>query len=192
MDALLLKKLPTLYTKRLILRQIKRLDIRDIFEYASDERTSEFLLWYPHYTINDTKRLVRSVLKKYKRKSLYDYAIVLRDTGKMIGTCGFTRAYVLDDKAEIGYVLNPSYQGYGYATEAVERIVSFGFEELGLERIEARFILGNESSERLMRRLGMTFEGVHRNGVKAKGNYRDIGVCSILSSEYYRNISKIK
>ena len=110
----------------------------------------------------------------------------------MIGTCGFTRIAPLDDKAEIGYVINPEYQGRGFATEAVGRVLSFGFEDLGLERIEARYIVGNDSSLKLMQRVKMTPEGVIRHGVYAKGKYHDVGVCSILSDEYYKMTSKIK
>ena len=97
------------------------------------------------------------------------------------------------DRAEkISYVINPDFWGQGYATEAVKRIIAFGFEELGLERIEARFIEGNESSFKLMQRVKMTLEGTVRNGVKAKGKYHNVGVCSILSDEYFKTTSKIK
>ena len=188
----LIKKLPELNTERLILRKISKRDIKDIYEYSKDPRTSKFLLWYPHYSLRDTKRHVRSILKRYKKGSFYDYAVVLKDSGKMIGTCGFTRTYPLVDKAEIGYVINPEYQGRGFATEAVGRVLSFGFEDLGLERIEARYIVGNDSSLKLMQRVKMTPEGVIRHGVHAKGKYHDVGVCSILSDEYYRMTSKIK
>ena len=192
MDLFLIKNLPNLETERLILRKISKKDIGDIYEYSKDPRTSKFLLWYPHYSVADTKRHVKSILKRYKKGSFYDYAIVLKNSGKMIGTCGFTRIVPLDNKAEIGYVINPEYQGQGFATEAVKRVISFGFEEIGFERIEARYILGNDSSLKLMQKVKMTHEGVIRHGVKAKGKYHDVGICSILSDEYYKTTSKIK
>ena len=192
MEMYLTRTLPTLETKRLILRRISRKDTRDIFEYSKDSRTSKYLLWYPHSSISDTKRQVRNILKRYKKGNLYDYAVILKKNGKMIGTCGFTKIEPLDDRAEIGYVINPDFWGHGYATEAVKRILAFGFEELGLERIEARFIKGNESSFKLMQRVNMTLEGTVRNGVKAKGKYHNVGVCSILSDEYFKTTSKIK
>ena len=56
--------------------------------------------------------------------------------------------------------------------------------KLGLHRIEAKYIDGNERSRRLMERVGMTFEGMMREGMLVKGNYVNVGVCSILSKEW--------
>jgi ribosomal-protein-alanine N-acetyltransferase len=102
----------------------------------------------------------------------------------MIGTCGFTSFNCPADSAEIGYVLNPAFQGKGLGTEAVLRVLRFGFEELNLHRIEAHFIEGNDASRRLMERVGMSFEGFARESMKIKGKYRTIGTCAILREEY--------
>jgi ribosomal-protein-alanine N-acetyltransferase len=102
----------------------------------------------------------------------------------MIGTCGFTSFNCPADSAEIGYVLNPAFQGRGLATEAVRRVLAFGFEELNLHRIEAHFIEGNDTSLRLMERVGMRFEGYARESMKIKGKYRTIGTCGILRGEF--------
>ena len=90
----------------------------------------------------------------------------------------------LSDSAEVGYVLNPEYWGKGIATEALERVLQFGFEELHLHRIEAKFMQGNERSRRVMEKVGMSIEGVLRESMMIKGNYMNIGVCSILRSEW--------
>jgi ribosomal-protein-alanine N-acetyltransferase len=69
-------------------------------------------------------------------------------------------------------------------TEAARRILQFGFQVLGLHRIESRFMIENDPSRRVMERLGMTFEGVRRSAMLVKGLYRDIGICSILANEF--------
>ena len=104
----------------------------------------------------------------------------------MVGTCGFTAFNCTSDSAEVGYVLNPSYWGKGIATEALTRVLQFGFEELKLNRIEAKFIQGNDRSRRVMEKVGMTFEGVMRESMMIKGNYMNIGICSILRSEWQK------
>ena len=115
---------------------------------------------------------------------LGEVELICKQDGRMIGTCGFTSFNCPADSAEIGYVLNPAFQGKGLATEAVRRVLRFGFEELSLHRIEAHFILGNEASRRLMERVGMTFEGYARESMKIKGRYRTIGTCAILRGEF--------
>ena len=102
----------------------------------------------------------------------------------MIGTCGFTSFSCPDDSAEIGYVLHPDYWGQGLAAEAVQAVLTFGFENLLLHRVEARFIEGNVASLRVMQKVGMTFEGYLRESMLIKGTYRTIGYCSILRSEF--------
>ena len=102
----------------------------------------------------------------------------------MIGTCGFTRMDELNRVAEIGYVLNPDYWGNGFATEAAKRVMEFAFEELKVNRVEARFMFGNEASLKVMHKIGMKFEGYQRESLFVKGRYRTIGIASILKREY--------
>ena len=76
------------------------------------------------------------------------------------------------------------YWGKGIMHEALERVIRFGFEELGLHRIEAKYVKENERSRHVMEKVGMTFEGVLRGSMLVKGNYVDVGVCSLLRSEW--------
>ena len=64
----------------------------------------------------------------------------------------------------------------------------FGFLKLGLHRIEAKYIDGNEASRRVMEKVGMTFEGLRRDEMYIKGGYRNIGVCSILRDEAQKSV----
>ncbi len=178
------KRIPTISTERLRLRRIERRDIDDIFDYSHNPETSRFLLWYPHDTKNTTKIYYKAIDKRYKNGDFFDWGIEEIKSGRMIGTCGFTSISEIDEKAEIGYVINPRYQGQGYAMEAVMRVLKYGFYELGLERIEARFIIGNDASRKVMEKCGMVYEGTQRHGVKAKGKFYDVGVFAILSDEF--------
>lgn len=96
---------------------------------------------------------------RYKSGEFYDWAIVAKHSGKMIGTCGFTRFNFQAYSAEIGYVLNPAYWGKGVAAEAARRVIRFGFDTLELHRIEARYMENNTQSRRVMEKLGMTYDG---------------------------------
>jgi ribosomal-protein-alanine N-acetyltransferase len=105
----------------------------------------------------------------------------------MIGTCGFTRFDYPNDCGEIGYVLNSAYHGQGIATEVVSKIIEFGFCRLELNRIEAKYMVGNEASRRVMEKNDMTFEGIQRQRMLVKGQYRDIGVCALIKSDFEKN-----
>ena len=177
------KNIKPLYTERLILRRINKSDLSDVFEYASDPRTSEYLLWSPHPNVAYTKAYLQRVDKLYKSGRFYDFAITLKDTGKMIGTVGFTSADAFNSSLEIGYVLNFKYHGRGIATEAVRRIIEFGFCELNFNRIEAKFMVENSKSRDLLRRLGFKAEGILREAVKKEGQFRSCEIYSLLKSD---------
>ena len=178
--------MPAIKTERLILRPMHVTDSVDMFEYASREKVTEFLLWSPHKTLSFTRDYLNYIESRYTLGDFYDWAVTLADSGKMIGTCGFTRIDIKHRTGEIGYVLNPDFHGLGYATEAARAVIKFGFETLGLHRMEASFMKGNEASLRVMEKLGMTFEGYLRDCMFVKGEYKTVGKCSILREEYDR------
>ena len=176
--------LPELRTPRLTLRRLMVTDAPDMYEYASRHEVSEYLTWYPHPTRAYTREYLQYLGGRYAAGMFYDWGIVYEPDGKMVGTCGFTAFHCTSDAAEVGYVLNPEYWGRGIAKEALLRVLQFGFEELKLHRIEARFIQGNDRSRRLMESVGMQFEGFHRESMLVKGRYVTVGVCAILASEW--------
>ena len=176
--------IPTISTERLVLRRIKGDDVEDMYEYSSDARVTEYLTWSPHPDKTYTLEYISYLQSRYRTGDFYDWAVVLKDSGKMIGTCGFTRFDYANNSAEIGYVLNTEYHGQGIATEAVKKVLEFGFEKLCLNRIEGKYMVENAASRRVMEKCFMTFEGVRREGMLIKGRYRNVGVCSILKREY--------
>ena len=178
---------PNLTTERFILRPMSLDDTDDMYEYAKNADVTKYLTWSPHPDKTYTFEYLAYIQTRYKAGEFYDWSIVCKDSGKMIGTCGFTRFDYKNDLAEIGYVINPRYQGQGVATEVVSRIITFGFENLMLNRIEARFIEGNNASRRVMEKNGMNFEGILRGSALIKGDYKNIGVCSILRKDFFEN-----
>lgn len=180
----LFSHIPTLETDRLLLRGMRVSDAADMYAYSRRPSVTEYLTWDPHTSVEETRDYLTYVGQRYRTGDFHDWSMICKEDGHMIGTCGFTSFNCLADSAEIGYVLNPAYQGQGLATEAVRRVLKFGFEELSLHRIEAHFIQGNDASLRLMERVGMTFEGYARESMKIKGRFRTIGTCAILRGEF--------
>ncbi len=186
-DFEIFKSIPTIRTERLVLRKISKKDVDDVFEYSKDPEVSRYLLWRAHESKQQTRAYLSRVMKRYKAAQLYDWAIEYN--GKMIGTCGFSRIDVLNDVAEIGYVLNRAFWGMGIATEAAKAVIEFGFRTLSLLRIEALFMEENARSLSVMKKCGMTYEGIKRSALKVDGVMRSVGTASILSGEFFGNIS---
>lgn len=179
---------PTLETDRLWLRKIAVSDADDMYAYSSDENVTRFLMWDPHPDPLYTDKYIRYLQERYAVGDYYDYAIVLKDTGRMIGTVGFTSFDLPNASAEIGYVVSPDYQGCGYATEAVNAIVAFGFERCALSRISAVCMKENVASLRVMEKCGLKREGLLRKAVHAKGEVRDVYLSAITDDDYFNKV----
>lgn len=179
-------KMPTLETERFLLRKLSLDDTDDMFEYANKSEVTEFLTWSPHPDKAFTFDYLAYLQNRYKSGDFFDWAIVYKESGKMIGTCGFTRFFFQHNGAEIGYVVNPEYHGQGIATEVVGRVIRYGFENLALERIEGKFMIENEASRRVMEKNQMMFEGIRRKGMLIKGIYRDVGTCAIIREDFFQ------
>ena len=173
---------PILKTARLTLRAMRSQDAEDMFEYARLPEVTKYLLWREHESVGFTRDYLKYVESRYSVGDFYDFAIVENSSGKMIGTCGFTRLDAVNNVAEIGYVLNPAFFGKGYATEAAREIIRFGRDELCVHRVEARFMQGNDASVRVMQRLGMSFEGYAVDSMLVKGEYKTIGTYAMVVS----------
>ena len=178
--------MPILHTERLVLRRMLLDDTDDMFEYSRLPEVTKYLLWSPHPDKTYTFEYLSYLDNRYKTGDFFDWAIIHKELNKMIGTCGFTRFDFRHDCGEIGYVINPAFQGQGIATEAVARVIRFGFENLGLNRVECKFLPENSASRRVMEKNGMILEGVRRQGMLIKGEYRDVAVCSILKEDFLK------
>lgn len=175
--------MPRLETERLVLRRLSTGDCEDVYNYSRDPEVPKYLLWDPHPNMDYTRQYLDYIAQRYRLGDFYDWALERKSDGRVIGTCGFTSINFASDSAEVGYVLASDCWGQGYATEALECVLDFGFDNVGFNRIEAKYMVENPASRRVMEKCGMSFEGVLRSAMKVKGKYRDIGVCSILCSE---------
>jgi len=176
--------MPQLETERLTLRAMRVCDSADMYDYARRPEVSRYLLWRPHTDVGYTRRYLEYLAGRYRIGAHYEWAMIHKESGRMIGTCGFARIDTAHNCAELGYVLHPDFHGQGIVPEAAARVLKFGFSVLGLNRIEARYMVENTPSRRVMDKLGMQFEGVQRAAMLVKGSYRDIAVCAILAKEY--------
>lgn len=176
--------LPVLETTRLLLRKITREDMDDIFKYGSNEAVAKYVTWETHRSISDTKRYVEFVLNCYENKKIAPWGIEHKESGKLIGTIDFVSWKPNHHNAEIGYVLSEAYWGRGIVTEAAKEVIAFGFHNMNLTRIQARCLIENIGSQRVMEKVGMSFEGILRKGIFVKGIHRDLKVFSILKEEF--------
>lgn len=173
---------PRLHTERLILRPPRMSDAPAIQTLASDRDIAANTLNIPHpYPSNGAIEWL-SGLDEAMQNGDYSFAIIRRDDDAYLGTIGIHNQ--TDGVAEIGYWIGKPYWGQGYATEAVRRIIRFGFDHMGLDRIYASYFSHNKASRRVMEKCGMTYEGLMRQHILKWGQFLDLGFCAITRADY--------
>lgn len=183
------RDLPKLETDRLILKKISVSDAEDMYSYASLNSVTRFLLWSPHLNIEDTRGYIEFLNRQYKKGTYADWGVFLKSEGRLIGTTGFADFDFENNTGEVGYVLNPAYQGNGYMSEAVLAVLSVAFDRIGLERVDLRIMEENKPSMRLACRLGFYFEKIGEEPLNVKGVDRIIHYYS-LTKEKWGKIKK--
>ena len=175
--------LPVLETRRLRLRPLTMRDERDMYRYASDPEVSRHVLWDAHESPRDTRSALRSAIRQYRSGAPGSFAIERRSDRRMIGTIGFMWINCEHRSTEVGYSLARDCWNFGYATEALAAVLDFGFDTLGLHRIEAQHETDNPASGRVMEKCGMTLEGTLRGRVFNKGRFSDVRLYAILRED---------
>lgn len=178
--------LPVIETERMLLRKMTLDDAEDLFEYASDVKVAEYVLWDQHRSIEDSKKYLRYMIEKYGKGEVSEWGIEHKEDAKFIGTCGYIWWDTFHFRAEIGYALSRAYWNKGLMTEAVREVIRFGFEKMYLNRIEARCMPGNVSSERILMKLGMKFEGIMKKQAFTAGTFHDLKMYAVLKEEYHK------
>ena len=84
-------RIPEIETERLVLRKMKPSDSEAMFDYAKRSDVTKYLTWYPHKSENYTRQYLEYISRHYAIGDFYDWAVVDKESKKMIGTCGFTR-----------------------------------------------------------------------------------------------------
>ncbi|MDW8316579.1 MAG: GNAT family N-acetyltransferase [Anaerolineae bacterium] len=178
--------LPTLTTRRLVLRPFQLADAADVQRLAGDWAIADTTLHIPHPYPNGA---AEEWILRYRRDAdlggSVTLAITMRTNGALVGAISLDldRRY---DRAEMGYWIGRPYWGQGFCTEAALALVRYGFEQLGLNRIYAFHFTRNPASGRVMQKIGMQYEGTLRQHIKKWDRYEDVKVYGILRGEWNR------
>ncbi|TWF40712.1 ribosomal-protein-alanine N-acetyltransferase [Chitinophaga polysaccharea] len=171
-------------TSRLLLRKFTVPVYQYLFQNSSDTAAMEQLGLHNQEELQAEKRKVEGGLTGFNRSFLV-FQLYLKAEQRVIGRCGFHTWYLEHRRAEIGYALTDlSLQSKGLMTEALLPIIKFGFEDMGLNRIEAFVGPENTPSLLLLQKLGFTREGLLREHYMKNGQLEDSVVFSLLRKEY--------
>ena len=173
---------PTIETERIRLRAFRLEDTKNYFNYHNSADTTGFYDWKPE-TFEDAENDIKLIIRDYEKMKRIQWAISLKGDDTIIGDCGIMAEGL---KGEVNYMLSREYWGKGIMTEALGGLISFCFRQTDLIRIQALTNPDNESSGRLLERIGFIREGLLRKyGFNTiTGQPVDLNMWAILKSEF--------
>lgn len=176
-----------LETERLLLRPWDVSDAEELYKYASDPKVGPIAGWQPHKDAEDSKNIICTVLSDPET-----YAIVLKETGKPIGSIGLLfeghgNMPLKPQEVEIGFWLGVPYWGKGLMTEATREILRHSFEDLEYTKVWCGYYNDNVRSKRVQEKCGFTYEYSQENHYcELMDDYRTMHLNSIMRDEWMR------
>ena len=176
-------------TERLILRRFTHTDVPDVLQFASHPSVVKVTAETMQATEDGIKEYIdlQNSYQPFEKDKVFDLAVERTEDNRAIGL--LTLVCREPALGEIGWALGVEYRGCGYATEAATGLMNYGFQVLGLHRIQADTNSHNPASWKVMERLGMRREGILRDAVHEDGKWIDKYVYGILSHEWHNRTS---
>lgn len=174
---------PNLESERLVFRNFKNSDAKDIYYLKTDSRVMKHMDSTKHKSLDDSLKVIKKNQSSFNDKSGINWAIIEKSTNKFIGYFGFWRLFRDNCRGEVGYSLKPEYWGKGYMFEAMSTLIDFGFKKLHLHSIEANINPNNQNSEKLLVKFGFKKEAYFRENYLFEGVFLDSVIYSLLEND---------
>ncbi|MEC3994501.1 GNAT family N-acetyltransferase [Actinacidiphila sp. DG2A-62] len=180
----------TLTTERLLLRRLEPQDLDAVVAACQDPEIPRWTSVPSPYTREHGEHFINEVSAGgWRDDTMYNFGVFTRESGALVSSMGLLRLQQLGHpqrQAELGYWTAREQRGRGYTTEAARAVCVWGFESLGVDRLEWYAEAGNEGSRAVALKLGFVMEGVLRSKVVHAGTRRDAWVGSLLPSDWGR------
>lgn len=151
---------PILETERLVLREILPSDVKAIYSFFSNEEVTKYYGLKSFEKIEQAEKLIQAFSSDFHAEKGIRWGIERKGFPGLVGTIGFNAWSAAHQRAEVGYEIHPDFWRLGYASEAVAKIVQYGFQEMKLTRIGAIVFVENDGSSQLLIKQGFEKEGV--------------------------------
>ncbi len=183
-----------LETKRLILRKFKLEDANDIYNnWGSNPNVCKYVTWSLHKDVNETKGLLEEWIKSYVDIDTYKWVVEIKDTKEIIGSISVVSKRLLEfGVCEVGYCYGENYWNKGYASECLDAVMKYLFDECDAYVICANHLSENPASGKVMQKCGMKYEGTLKARYVDKAGIRNDMLSYSITKDEYKIIKEMK
>jgi [ribosomal protein S5]-alanine N-acetyltransferase len=167
-------------TKRLIIRKLKKTDLKAMFHYAKNPNIGPRAGWRPHQNIEETSLILDWMIKEDEV-----FGITLKPMDTLIGTVGLHARHSMHHLLsirELGFVLDEPYWGQGLMVEASRALIDFGLNKMGLKKITCRHYKDNQQSKRVIEKLAFTYTHIEYRE-NDDGSTREVMMYELLKGD---------
>lgn len=175
---------PTLTTDRLLLREYMLKDAVGLLEIRTDPLVMRYMDREPFKDLAESEKFATLKINDRLEHKGISWAVCDKATGNFMGDLSFWKLNTSDHRAEIGYTLRSQYWRQGYMSEALHKVLQWGFSSLGLHSVEADINPDNQASRQLLLKMGFVKEGYHREDYYFRGQYLDSEIYGLLEREF--------
>lgn len=175
---------PVLETERLVIRAFTNDDAEALLSFRSNPEAMRFVPRPLQRNTEEALEMIGMINHNIAANECIGWCVVLKSSGKVIGSVSFHRIEKEHHRAELGYMLHPDYWGKGLVTEAVRAIVDYGFRELNFHSIEAIIDPDNTASASVLNKLHFVKEAHFKENFVHNGRFTDTAIYSLLKSDY--------
>lgn len=169
-------------TIRCKLRRIRPDDYSMMYENWG--RLDEVCKYFPFHPIDDVERYKEKVKQwssNYKSGSYFHWVIEWKETGELIGTINLGNVEESCMMSDTCYMLSPRFWNRGIMTEVLKAVLNYAFEEIGFHRVQAEVFAGNDASSAVLKKCGMSLEGIERQKYYKDGEFIDTALWAIVA-----------
>ena len=170
---------PVLETERLLLRKLSIEDIIAMFDLRTNDEVMRYIGRPRPKDEGDIKEMINKMNETSMR---IQWGISLKEKDEIIGTLGYHRIEKEHYRAEVGYLLHPDHWKTGIMSEALNKIIDYGFNKMNLHSIEAIINPENMASRNLLLKTGFIKEGYFKENFFFEGKFYDSEVYSLLKN----------
>lgn len=174
------KPFPIIETNRLVLREITKKDAENFYRLRSNKEAMRFIDKPLAESIDEIKSFIKYIDKKRKDNDAISWGISLKDGGELIGTISFHSIEKENYRAELGYMLLPEYWHKGLISEAIPKVLNFGFNDMKLHSIAANINPNHEVSRKVLEKFKFKKEAYFKENHYFDGKFYDTEIYSLL------------
>jgi ribosomal-protein-alanine N-acetyltransferase len=172
---------PVLESERLIFQQISTDDAPDIFELRTNEKVLRYSDRLPMKNMQEAMDMVKLISDTFDKNNGIAWSMKSKETKRTVGHISFWRINKEHHRAEIGYAMFPEYWGKGFMTEAINKVIDYGFSEIKFHSIEANVNPNNLPSIKLLERAGFIREAYFKENYYFNGKFVDSAIYSLVN-----------